>query len=688
MAEMPIFSSQNSLYEANKITMDQENLMSSPPRTRSVTTSTQKPKKPPTVTPKRFTKFFTPRTSLSSQRARPSKAGRQLRDITQNGINRRRSGTGTADDCFGGIEKNVHPRPFKRQKLASDVESSPPQSSPLKHVHFAGDTHHLPCERLPSPTLSDMESLPDIFRDLEPFPRPVRRARKVGQSRRLLERSFGGFDATSRERRRSDHAVDARAETAGYLTTPGDTHSFTGPALPFCTASCNTNSLVAVGDEEGGIRLIDSAPDSDFKTIHVNFRVHNNALMDLAFSPDDYLLATASGDQTTRLVDMHTQRTVCVLSGHKSSVKQVRFNPREENIITTSSRDGTVQVWDLRCGGRSSIQSLRNTFQTQIDGDGHVEPETRYSTSRLDVAFGHRSITRPNIEEMRNDLSITAFQHMPNGREHLIITASEINASIKLWDIRNAGRRNPVPLASTPIPESHRRTRNFGINSMVISGDGARLYAVCRDATVYTYSTNQLALGHVPEMLAMPSRRRMLKEPKGGLAPLYGFRHPSLRVGSFYVKASLRRAKDDRGEMLAVGSTDECAVLFPTDERHFPRKAVVDIGGDEEDLPSIPTVALYQSPSIGGAGASAAAAGSLPIHELGTALVRGHTKEVTSVVWSTDGDLISVSDDFTARCWRNDSNRARELRTCGEGEGARWGSGWAAVDAAWDEEDC
>ena len=29
--------------------------------------------------------------------------------------------------------------------------------------------------------------------------------------------------------------------------------------LPFCTASCNTNSITAIGDEQGGIRLLDSA---------------------------------------------------------------------------------------------------------------------------------------------------------------------------------------------------------------------------------------------------------------------------------------------------------------------------------------------------------------------------------------------------------------------------------------------
>jgi WD40 repeat protein len=463
------------------------------------------------------------------------------------------------------------------------------------------------------------------------------------------------------------------------VTTPDDVQQFMGSALPFCSASCNTNSLVAIGDEEGGIRLMDTSPESNFKDVHVKFQVHPNAIMDIAFSSDDFLLASASGDQTTRLVDMHTQQVVCILSGHTSSVKRVRFNPREDRLITTSSRDGTVQVWDLRCSGNSSVQSLRASFEHQVDADGYTAPATRYSTAKLDVAVGHRFTTRQQIvDTSRKEPSITTFEHMPHGREHLIITASDANASLKVWDIRNSGRRNPVPLSSTPIPSHHRR--DYGISSMVLSGDGARLYAVCRDATIYAYSANHLALGHVTEMSSKPGRQRMLKDPKEGLGPLYGFKHPSFRVGTFYIRAALRPAKDDQSEILAVGSTDNTPILFPTDERHFPLKERVheddpSSDDDEEDLP-LPRMAAPLRPSS-----------ALPIHQHGTALVRAHTKEVTSLVWSHNGDLVSVSDDFTARCWRRDANRARELRLCGEGEGARWNSGWADVEASWDEDE-
>jgi len=46
-----------------------------------------------------------------------------------------------------------------------------------------------------------------------------------------------------------------------------------------------------------------------------------------------------------------------------------------------------------------------------------------------------------------------------------------------------------------------------------------------------------------------------------------------------------------------------------------------------------------------------------------------------------------VGDDYAARVWREDESKARELRSGGEGEGRRWGCGWADVHGEWDEED-
>lgn len=690
MAELPFYSSQGSEYEQHQILQDQENLGSSPPPLvgKDITSlSSQKLKKPPTITPKRFTRFFTPRTTLSSRTGRQSKAGRQLRDITKNGANRTRHARHLPDQPLRSIEdKDLSGRPLKRRKHSIDIASSPPQSSPLKHVQTADQIKIF--EDVPtSPVVSDEDEVIDLFENMQELPQPIRRLRQSGNTRRILQRSFGGFDALSRGRRWGDHCVEWQAETANFVSLPTDIHAFTGTALPFCTASCNTNSLVAIGEEEGGIRIIDSSSASDFSTAHVTFRPHNNAVMDVTFSSDDYMLATASGDQTSRIIDMHTQQTVCILSGHTSSVKQVRFQPQDDNMLTTCSRDGSVQIWDMRCGGRGTVASLRTAFARNVD-NGEKEPTVRYSKHTLDVGSAHRSTKMTSQLSSfsgsgSDSVSITSIQHLPPDRQHYILTTSEVNSSIKVWDLRNAGRRNglALPVSSSAVPELHNRTRNYGINCMTLSTDGARLYTACRDGTIYAYSTNHLLLGRAPDAPSSGTRSRSSKTSNTGVGPLYGFRHPSLRIGSFYVKASIRKAKDDKSEMLAIGSSDNCAFLFPTDERYLPVREISGARADDEDedgaLPALPILSSKK----------ARPDGNIPIYEQGTALARGHNKEITSLTWTHGGELVTIGDDFAARCWREDADKARELRGCGEAGGRRWKCGWAEVDSSWDEDE-
>jgi WD40 repeat protein len=99
----------------------------------------------------------------------------------------------------------------------------------------------------------------------------------------------------------------------------------------------------------------------------------------------------------------------------------------------------------------------------------------------------------------------------------------------------------------------------------------------------------------------------------------------------------------------------------------------------DNDLPTAASAAAQQGNKSG--------FNDIPVHERGTPLVRGHEKEVTSLSWTYDGELVTVSDDFSARCWREDGSKARDLRGCGESGGQRWRCGWAAMGIGWDEED-
>jgi WD40 repeat protein len=77
---------------------------------------------------------------------------------------------------------------------------------------------------------------------------------------------------------------------------------------------------------------------------------------------------------------------------------------------------------------------------------------------------------------------------------------------------------------------------------------------------------------------------------------------------------------------------------------------------------------------------------TIPMYNVGTALVGGHGREVTDVSWTCDGELVTLSDDHSARLWR-EGKEARDMRVGKEGNGMRAGWGWAEAEGDWDEDD-
>ena len=470
------------------------------------------------------------------------------------------------------------------------------------------------------------------------------------------------------------------------------------------------NSLVAIGDEDGGIRLLESSQDErpGFSTAYLEFRPHANAILDLAFSPDDLLLATASGDQTTHIIDMPTQRVTTILSGHSSSVKQVCFQPGSSDVIATSSRDGSVQIWDLRCRGLDTPSRAIKVPLEHTSGDASTSQSNhkiiwgRSVNAIFEAHQGHPGSRSPatgfsvppsfdlprktEAPPRRGDVSITALRFLPPGREHLLLTASEADAGVKLWDLRtthNHRRGRATPLSSTQPTGAHMKHRHFGVTSLSLSGDGARLYTVCRDNTIYAFSTSHLILGHAPALSKdKPRSRRSGGQEKEGLGPIYGFRHPKFHASSFYVKSALRPARDDKSELIAVGSGDAGAVIFPTDERYMQQSIDKRMRPSDPFGWSLPT----RSRDERAVRSVIRLEDSIPIYQHGSALIRGHGREVTGLDWTSNGELVTVGDDYTARCWR-EGPRARDLRAGGEKEGRRWGCGWAEADSDWDESD-
>ncbi|KAM5442577.1 hypothetical protein MferCBS31731_002456 [Microsporum ferrugineum] len=696
------------------LSVSEDTVPSSPPP--------MKPKKKPPVTPRSFRRFFTPRSSLNAPNTRSRSIRNALQEITSSpALNRLGPAFPSVPDsneCTSSPCQDPFRTPSKRRKLSFCGSSSPPlQSSPLRRVRIVPPNFDDESPRRSSlfaPVEDDLSQLESPVEILQ-MPAPLRRSRALAQASPSLHLRSFGISRSSKRTIRASNGANWQDETASFYSQPEDNHPcWKGeyPVTPYCTASCNTNSLVAVGDEAGGIRLLDTSPDVEkgFSNAYLSFpSMHKNSLMDLEFSSDDKLLATASGDQTSHIIDMATQTPIYSLSKHTCSVKRIQFQPRSNNnVVATCSRDGSVNIWDLRYKAYDK-PALRLQCSLGDDDDDSIRPpaKMKYAQTSKTIVGAHMERARTKSEQesqlRRDDTTVTSISFLNPGREHLFVTSSESNACVRLWDLRTAYslRRAAVPLASTSQPDSHSRFRQFGLTSMTFNTDGSRLYTLCRDGTIYAYSTPHLLLGNSPEMLQSNNtsgRRYPAEEAKAGLGPMYGFRHPRLMVGSFFVKLSLRRAVDDKCELLSVGSSDNCAILFPTDERYLTPSLTPSNSPPHATFSSNIPLSQIQSrvghrlrPCLRRTHSSSSLPDRLehtiPIYQHGTALVEGHNREVTAVSWAHGGELVTVSDDLHARCWR-EGPAARKLRREGDVNGQRWQCGWADVkDPSYDDDE-
>lgn len=219
-----------------------------------------KPRKPPTITPRSFTRFFTPKSSLE-RGGRIGTSRQALRDITASASNRRGRRTPTKDTIQTfkeDLEDTDGMRNGKRRKIVASIDTTPDRSSPLKRIRnqsldIAEDDEtdvdsvisniepeeHLRCFGGKRGSKAGPSTKPitgsqyhhGLGRDLR---------REIGTCGRITESSSACIASSK----------DWQYETSNFFTRPEDSFVSMNVAAPseytnpFCTASCNSKSSI------------------------------------------------------------------------------------------------------------------------------------------------------------------------------------------------------------------------------------------------------------------------------------------------------------------------------------------------------------------------------------------------------------------------------------------------------------
>lgn len=222
------------------------------------------------------------------------------------------------------------------------------------------------------------------------------------------------------------------------------------------------NDIIAVANEDGYVNLLHTKQLKNRE----HWMCHENAIFDIKASPDLKTLLTAAGDTTIKLWDVETKKEKACLEPHHSSIKSISVY--DSNTIASGSRDGTIQIHDLRLK-KPTIIIIRDAHRNKRIS------KTRKSSAKTDP-----------ISCVTN----VAFDpYYPR-----IYSTGANDATIKLWDLRGRTQLNRPKRASTgeilinePYIQVHHPVEGIhcGYSHLLLSS--CKVYAACSDNKIYCY---------------------------------------------------------------------------------------------------------------------------------------------------------------------------------------------------------
>ncbi|KAI6033002.1 hypothetical protein F5J12DRAFT_946238 [Pisolithus orientalis] len=179
------------------------------------------------------------------------------------------------------------------------------------------------------------------------------------------------------------------------------------------TSIASSNDYWLSGSQDSEVRsYIHGKPD-----LHgLVLKAAGVSIRDLAFDPAGKRVAIATDETTVKVVDINDITNVILLDGHKKCIRKVTWHP-SGNLLTTSSADGIVTVWDIS----GSEPRIEKTIDGVIPAVSDPEsPEFMHDCSAvwhpsgLHLYISSRAhdvvvISRPNWEKLASfsDSSIT-----------------------------------------------------------------------------------------------------------------------------------------------------------------------------------------------------------------------------------------------------------------------------------------
>ena len=376
--------------------------------------------------------------------------------------------------------------------------------------------------------------------------------------------------------------------------------------------------IIASGGEDGTGRLWEVATGKQKivmgRTNWINFLFPwlNLPLNSVAYSPDGKTVAAAGWDRKLRLCDTRTTKLKATLIGHTGPVDAVVYSPDGKTIATGGGwNDHTVRLWDAVTGETKAI----------FTGYTHINA-VAYSPDGQTIATGGES--RSNALQLwdvptrrlkttyteHTDGTLSSIVYSPDGQT--IAAVGLEDDTVRLWN-SETGKHKATFKHTTA-------RREYDISSVAYSPDGNTLAVV---GGYYKDHKGTVYLWHV-----QTRKRKIIYEGPDYIASVaYSPDGRTIATGSWNGKIQVWHTITGE-ELKAIPTKHKGGVESLA---YSPNgQMIVTAGGYRDDLVQLWDATTGEHKTI----------------------LRGHTKTVSSVVYSPDGKTIaSGSTDGTVRFW-------------------------------------
>lgn len=233
---------------------------------------------------------------------------------------------------------------------------------------------------------------------------------------------------------------------------------------------------LAAGSWDDSVRIWDVESGRSIRKLA---GVHRDDIHTLAYSPDGRLVASADNDGLIVLWDLATGNVLRKFFGHTSTVRSIVFTPDGQRLLTGST-DRTARIWSVKAdqelcvlrGHQWAVNSAR------FDATGtRIVTVSDDETARIWQLTEAEQLTAELVQTISGHTAgLTSGVFSPDGRR--LVTASRDNTA-KVWDAANGQELLTL--------KGHKQ----GLTNVSFSPDGRHILSTSQDGTAILWLTGR-----------------------------------------------------------------------------------------------------------------------------------------------------------------------------------------------------